>query len=43
MKEIIIKIIKVFLTIYIIAMTIIAIDGLTTLKDDKKTKYAIVY
>lgn len=42
-KEIIIKIIKIFLTIYVILMAIIAIDGLTVPKEEIKTKYAIVY
>ena len=43
MKEVIIKIIKVFLAIYIILMVIIAIDWLTVVQTNKKIKYAIVY
>ena len=43
MKEVTIKIIKVFIVIYLIAIFIIAIDWLTISKNDLKTKYAIVY
>lgn len=43
MKEVIIKIIKVFIVIYLIAIFVIAIDWLTISKNNVKTKYAIVY
>jgi hypothetical protein len=43
MKDIILKILKVFLTFYTIAITIIAIDGLTVSKNIGTTKYGIVY
>jgi len=42
-KEILIRIIKIFIIIYLMAMFYIAMDWLKVLTNEKETKYAIVY